>query len=104
MHQRGGQELVLVASADGQFAEAIAERLRRAGAVAYAARSEAGCLRVATAVGPDVVLLDSNLSPRLERLLRAHPVSRDATIVRLPEAVASDGSYTATAWSRRIAS
>jgi hypothetical protein len=55
-------------------------------------------------VGPDVVLLDSNLSPRLERLLRAHPVSRDATIVRLPEAVASDGSYTATAWSRRIAS
>ncbi len=81
---RAGRKLVLVASADEKFADAIVERVRRAGAIACAARSGPGCLRVATAVGPDIVLLDSNLSPRLERLLRAHPVSRAANIVRLP--------------------
>jgi CheY-like chemotaxis protein len=82
---RAGRPVVLVASEDPVVADHLVEHLQRIGSVACAARSEAGCLRVATAVGPDVVLLDSNLPPRLERLLRAHPVSKTASIVRLPE-------------------
>jgi len=60
------------------------EQVRRTGSVACAARSEAGCLRVATAVGPDVVILDCNLPRRLDGLLRSHVVSGAANIVRLP--------------------
>jgi CheY-like chemotaxis protein len=82
---RAGRPVVLVASADAAVADRLVEHVRRTGSVACAARSEAGCLRVATAMGPDVVLLDSNLPTRLERMLRAHPVSAAASIVRLPE-------------------
>ena len=84
-HHHAGRPLVLVASEDEAVADHLVEHLRRIGSVACAARSEAGCLRVATAIGPDVVLLDPNLPARLEGLLRAHPVSGTATIVRLPE-------------------
>jgi len=80
-----GRPLVLVASADAELTDRLVENVRRSGSVACAARSEAGCLRVATAVGPDVVLLDSRLPSRLEGLLRAHPVSGAANIVRLPK-------------------
>jgi CheY-like chemotaxis protein len=82
---RAGRPVVLVASEDEVVADHLVEHLRRIGSVACAARSEAGCLRVATAVGPDVVLLDANLPTRLEGLLRAHPVSATASIMRLPE-------------------
>jgi CheY-like chemotaxis protein len=82
---RAGRPLVLVASTDAHVADRLVEHVRSTGSVACAARSESGCLRVATAVRPDVVLLDSNLPSRLERLLRAHPVSGAAKIVRLPE-------------------
>jgi CheY-like chemotaxis protein len=90
---RAGRPVVLVASEDEVVADRLVEHLQRIGSVACAARSEAGCLRVATAVGPDVVLLDSNLPSRLEGMLRAHPVSRTASIVRLPEQLR-------TRWSR----
>jgi CheY-like chemotaxis protein len=79
--------LVLVASADAALADQVAERLRRDGSVACTAHSAKGCLRVATSIGPDVVLLDPKLPTRanLERLLRAHPISAAADIVQLPE-------------------
>ena len=75
--------LVLVASPNAATADAVAERLRGDGTMAYAAHSWQGALRVATAVGPDVVLLDPALPPRLTSLLRAHPTSARATILPL---------------------
>jgi hypothetical protein len=66
----------------------VAHRLRNAGNVVYVAHSPEGCLRVATSVGPDVVLLDPAFPARLESLLRAHPVSARAQILHLePSAV-----------------
>jgi len=82
--------LVVVASDNGAAAEALVAQLRSEGAAAYAAHSAQACLRMATAVEPDYVLLDTALPPRLEQLLRAHPASTSALIVhwsngRLPE-------------------
>ena len=49
--------------------------------------SAAGCLRVATSIGPDVVLLDPALrTARVEQLLRAHPVSARAQVLHLDAA------------------
>ena len=64
--------LVVIASADAAVADALARRLRRQGVLAYATHSAEGCLRVATSVRPDVVLLDWE-QPDLsaERLLPA---------------------------------
>lgn len=38
------------------------------------------CLRMATSIGPDVIILDPRVPDRLVRLLRAHPVSATARI------------------------
>lgn len=65
--------LVVVASPVASVADDAVAGLRRAGLVAYAARSADGCLRVATSVRPDVVLLDPALPRRVSSLLRAHP-------------------------------
>ena len=78
--------IVLVASAQPERFDPIVDRLRQTGVNAYAAHSAHGCLRVATAIGPDLILLDASLPRRLERLLKAHPVSRHARILRLSEA------------------
>jgi CheY-like chemotaxis protein len=78
--------LVLVASPDRATANGLVKRLRDDGAVAYAAYSWQGCLRVATAVGPDVVLLDPALPRRLDSLLKAHPRSSGAATVQLQHA------------------
>ncbi len=78
--------IVLVASAQPERVDAIVDRLRQTGVNAYAAHSANGCLRVATSVGPDLILLDASLPRHLERLLKAHPVSRRARILRLSEA------------------
>lgn len=79
-----GRLLIVVASESAQVAEDIAARLRRAGRVVYVTHSAEGCLRVATSVGPDVVLLDPRLrTPRIEQLLHAHPVSARARIMHL---------------------
>jgi hypothetical protein len=47
------------------------------------AHSADGCLRVATSVGPDLIVLDSGLPRRLDRLLAGHPVSARARVVHL---------------------
>jgi hypothetical protein len=52
-------------------------------AVVLPTHSLEGCLRVATSVGPDIVLLDAGLPRRLEKLLRAHPVSARAQILHM---------------------
>jgi hypothetical protein len=75
--------LIVVASAQAATADEITRRLRRGGNVAYATHSLEGCLRVATSVGPDIVLLDPALPDRLEHLLRAHPVSSRAQLLHI---------------------
>ena len=75
--------LIVVASLSSSFADEVAARLRREGNVVYVTHSAEGCLRVATSVMPDVVLIDPGLTPRLERLLRAHPSSASARIMHL---------------------
>ncbi len=77
--------LVLIASASTALAESVASQLRREGNVVYVTHGAEACLRVATSVGPDVVLLDPALPNRLERLLRAHPTSAGARILHLAD-------------------
>ena len=54
-------QLIVVASAVEGTAERIAARLREDGAVAYATHSLKGCLRVATSLRPDIVVIDPAL-------------------------------------------
>jgi DNA-binding response OmpR family regulator len=77
--------LIVLASTATAMAEEVAARLRRDGNVVYVTHSAEGCLRVATSVMPDVVLLDPRFPPRLERLLRAHPSSAGAQILHLSQ-------------------
>jgi len=84
--------LVVVASPDRATANGLVEQLRSDGAVAYAAYTWQGCLRVATAVGPDVVVVDPAMPRRLDSLLKAHPASSGAATVhtvRVPRHVGS---------------
>jgi CheY-like chemotaxis protein len=78
--------LIVVASAQPGLADNVAERLRRAGNLVYTAHSPEGCLRVATSLGVDMILLDPALPERVERLLRAHPISSRASIQHLADA------------------
>jgi hypothetical protein len=75
--------LIVVASASAATAEDVAARLRRDGSVVYVAHSAEGCLRVATSISPDIVVLDPALPRRLEGLLRAHPACAYAEILHL---------------------
>jgi DNA-binding response OmpR family regulator len=77
--------LIVVASTSAVLAENVAANLRRDGSVVYVAHSAEGCLRVATSVGPDMVVLDRALPPRLERLLHAHPASAKARIMHVDD-------------------
>lgn len=77
---RRKQLLVLIMAADPMMAARLAELWHGRGAVVLKARDEGGCLRVATAVGPDVITLDRYAPRRLLRLIRAHPVSGRAQI------------------------
>jgi DNA-binding response OmpR family regulator len=87
---RRSRPLIVVASESADVAAEIAARLRREGNAVCIAHSVEGCLRVATSVGPDVVLLDPALhTRRLEELLRAHPTSAQATIMHLDAAPVS---------------
>jgi len=76
--------LIVVASTSAPLAEDVAARLRRDGSIVYVAHSFKGCLRVATSVAPDVVLVDAAFPPRLEALLNAHPTSARAKVLHLP--------------------
>jgi hypothetical protein len=77
--------LIVVASASPSLGEDVAARLRRDGSIVYVTHSLKGCLRVATSVAPDVVLVDPSFSGRLEQLLGAHPTSARATVLHLTE-------------------
>lgn len=78
--------LIVVASATAAVAEEVASRLRLDGSVVYVAHSAQGCLRVATSISPDMVVLDPALPRRLEALLRAHPATVGAEIVHFEAA------------------
>ncbi|HLZ32182.1 MAG TPA: hypothetical protein VKV73_33080 [Chloroflexota bacterium] len=78
--------LIVVASATAAVAEDVAARLRLDGSVVYVAHSAQGCLRVATSISPDMVILDPALPRRLEVLLRAHPATASAEILHLEPA------------------
>ncbi|HEY2593699.1 MAG TPA: hypothetical protein VGK33_07345 [Chloroflexota bacterium] len=80
------RSLVVVLGLDQAQTEAESERWRRRGAVVMPARDAGGCLRVATAVGPDRIVLDRRTPGRLLSLLKAHPVSSTAEIEWLSEA------------------
>ena len=77
--------LVVVASAAPGVAEDAAARLRQDGCTVYVTHSAAGCLRVSTSIGPDVVLLDAALPAGLERMLHAHPTSAGARVLHLTD-------------------
>jgi DNA-binding response OmpR family regulator len=78
-------QTIVVASEQPGLADAVAARLQHDGAVAYATHSAGGCLRVATSVSPDIILLDPRLPARLEHLLHAHPISAHARVLHLSE-------------------
>jgi hypothetical protein len=75
--------VALAKRADSPPAEFVRE-LHEAGAVVYATHGSAGCLRVATAVGPDRIYLDPRLPSRLLDQLRAHPATARVRIGSLP--------------------
>jgi DNA-binding response OmpR family regulator len=77
--------LIVIASTSASLAEEVAAPLRRDGSIVYVTHSLHGCLRVATSVAPDLVLLDPEFPPRLEQLLHAHPTSARATVLHLTE-------------------
>lgn len=77
------RRLALVATPTAELAQDLIVQLQSAGFVTCVARSAAGCLRVATAVGPDLVVLDDRLPGRLEGMLRSHPATARAELVRV---------------------
>jgi len=77
--------LIVIGSAASALVDSVAARLRREGNVVYVTHSPEGCLRVATSVAPDVVLLDRRFPGRIEKLLKAHPMSARAQIFHLSD-------------------
>jgi DNA-binding SARP family transcriptional activator len=84
---RRAAPLAVVCAPELHAAGAV-DRLREEGMVVCVTQDLNGCLRVATAVGPDVVLIDPRIPRRLEQLLRAHPTSSSASIRWLSEPTA----------------
>jgi len=86
--------LIVVASTSSALADSVAGQLRREGNVVYIAHSADGCLRVATSVRADMVLLDPTLNglKRLEKLLKAHPFSSGAKVLHLSETLPRTGT------------
>jgi hypothetical protein len=78
--------VVVVLGLDPQQAQAEGSRWREKGAIVLQTKDAAGCLRVATSVRPDVIVLDRAAPQRLLGLLRAHPSSASALIEWLPAA------------------
>jgi hypothetical protein len=75
-----GVPLVVIGAVERAAAEPLAALVRGEGAVVLVVEGERACLRVATAVGPDLVLVDPRLSRGLVSLLRAHPFSSRAQV------------------------
>jgi hypothetical protein len=80
--------LIVIGSLSSALADSVAQQLRRNGNVVYVTHSAEGCLRVATSVHADVVLLDPSFPSRVEKLLRAHPFSAGARILHLTQDLA----------------
>jgi hypothetical protein len=89
--------LIVVASASPGVADSVAARLRREGNVVYITHSAEGCLRVATSVAPDAVVVDPALPRRLISLLQAHPGTAQARIVSLSPQLARPSAAPAPA-------
>jgi hypothetical protein len=75
---------VVVLGVDYQQTQDECARWRARGAVVMQASDPDGCLRVATSVRPDVLVLHRRVPDRLLGLLRAHPVSASADIQWMP--------------------
>jgi hypothetical protein len=75
----------VIGSTASALADSVAVQLRREGSVVYVSHSPEGCLRVATSIAPDVVLLDPGFPRRIEKLLKAHPMSAHAQILHLSD-------------------
>jgi hypothetical protein len=86
---RRNRPLVLVLGVDASSTACATQFWHDQGAVVMHTRDNGGCLRVATAVGPDIIVVDNTASSRLLKLLAAHPVSARARIQWLPEHVTS---------------
>ncbi len=72
--------LVVLVSASAT-ADAFAAGLRQSGAAVYTAHSPQGCLRVATALGPDAIIVDDGFPDHVRQLLAAHPLTARTRIV-----------------------
>jgi hypothetical protein len=72
--------LVLLGATDRAAFEPLATLIREEGMGLAFAVGDRGCLRVAAAVHPDIILLDPRLPRALLSLLRAHPLSKYAHI------------------------
>lgn len=77
--------LIVISCAASALAENVADQLRREGNVVYVTHSPEGCLRVATSVGPDVILLDRAFPARTKKLLKAHPMSARALMLHVSD-------------------
>jgi hypothetical protein len=80
--------LIVIGSAATALVDSVAVQLRRDGNVVYVTHSPEGCLRVATSVAPDVILLDPAFPARIEKLLKTHPLSARAQIFHLSDDLA----------------
>ena len=95
---------MVIGALDRQAALPLATMLRGEGAIVLVAEGDRACLRVATSVGPDIVLLDPRLSRGLLNLLRAHPFSNGAqiswsrTLASVPATVATPGPDPHVSW------
>ena len=72
--------LVLLGLTDATAWQQLASIVRAEGMGVALAHGERGCLRVAAAIGPDIILLDPRLPRALLSLLRAHPLAKHAQI------------------------
>lgn len=72
--------LVLLGVTDHAAVEPLATMLGREGMGVAVAQGDRACLRVASAVRPDIILLDPRLPRALLSLLRGHPLLRCAQI------------------------
>jgi DNA-binding response OmpR family regulator len=66
--------LVVVGTTDRTAAQPVAATMRAEGAVVVVAEGDRACLRAATSLSPDVVLLNPRLSPGLLGLLKRYPL------------------------------
>lgn len=86
---RRQRAMVLLMGLDTAQAEVESEHWRGVGAMVVRAHNAGGCLRMATCIGPDVIVLDRRVPERLVRLLKAHPVSSSARIDWVPSLLPS---------------